>query len=249
MIFTSTTAKISAISSSEGIYSYSRVTNIILLIDSSIEQVQVPGCYVNCSSMSDTINLCKWCWVSKRYGIMRADMARLVREVTSMPASEERLTALEKTVTSLRNDFLQAIVENTRSMTTLNKVILQQEQNARDANHEITILTGVVASQGRDIKDIKTRMDGFDLHFASQGRDIKDIKTRMDGFDLHFASLEDKFASLDGKFVSLDGRFTSLEDKFTSLDGKLEQVLQILTTPPKPDYLSKSQYSNPSSQQ
>src|SRR5258708_38652328 len=192
MIFTSTTAKISAISSSEGIYSYSRVTNIILLIDSSIEQVQVPGCYVNCSSMSDTINLCKWCWVSKRYGIMRADMARLVREVTSMPASEERLTALEKTVTSLRNDFLQAIVENTSSMTTLNKVILQQEQNARDANHEITILTGVVASQGRDIEDIKTRMDGFDLHFAS---------------------LEDKFASLDGKFVSLEDKFTSLEDK------------------------------------
>jgi len=28
-------------------------------------------------------------------------------------------------------------------MTTLNKVVLQQEQNARDANHEITILTGV----------------------------------------------------------------------------------------------------------
>lgn len=95
-----------------------------------------------------------------------------------MPTSEERLAILEQTVTTLRNDFLLAIVENTRSMTTLNKVILHQEENTRDANHEITILTGVVGSQGQDIKAIKDRLDGFDLHFAS---------------------LEDRFASLDGK--------------------------------------------------
>ncbi len=152
---------------------------------------------------------------------MRTDMAHLAWEVISMPASEERLTALEKTVASLRNDFLQAIIENTRSMTTLNKVVLQQEQNARDANHEITILTGVISSQERDIKDIKNRMDSFDLHFAS----LED----------RFASLDGRFASLDGKLVALDGRFTSLEDKFASLDGKLEQVLQVLTSPPKTD--------------
>jgi len=99
---------------------------------------------------------------------------------------DERLAALEQTVTSLRNDFLQAIIENTHSMSTLNKVVLQQEQNARDANHEITILIGVISAQGGDIKDIKNRIDGFDQRFAS-------------------------------------------------LEGKLEQVLQILTTPPKTD--------------
>src|SRR5436309_11078441 len=98
---------------------------------------------------------------------MRTDRAHLAWEVISMPASEERLTALEKTVTTLRNDFLQAIIENTRSMSTLNKVVLQQEQNARDANHEITILTGVISAQGRDIKDIKNRINDFDQHFAS----------------------------------------------------------------------------------
>lgn len=95
-----------------------------------------------------------------------------------MPTSEERLAILEQTVTTLRNDFLQAIVDNTRSMTTLNKVILHQEENTRDANHEITILTGVVGSQGRDIKAIKDRLDVFDSRFAS---------------------LEDKVTSLDGK--------------------------------------------------
>jgi hypothetical protein len=99
---------------------------------------------------------------------------------------DERLAALEQTVTSLRNDFLQAIIENTHSMSTLNKVVLQQEQNARDANHEITILIGVISAQGGDIKDIRNRIDGFDQRFAS-------------------------------------------------LEGKLEQVLQILTTPPKTD--------------
>ena len=103
-----------------------------------------------------------------------------------MSTYDERLAALEQTMAVLRNDFLQAIIENTRSMSTLNKVILQQEQNARDANHEITILTGVISSQGRDIREIKNGIDGF-------------------------------------------------EQRFASLEGKLEQVLQILTTPPKTD--------------
>ena len=103
-----------------------------------------------------------------------------------MPTQEERLSTLEQTITSLRHDFLLAITENTRSMSTLNKVVLQQEQNARDANHEMTILTGVISSQGRDIKN------------------------RMDGFEQHFASLEQRFASLEGKF---EQRFVSLEGK------------------------------------
>ena len=84
-----------------------------------------------------------------------------------MSTYDERLTTLEQTIATLRNDFLQAIIENTRSMSTLNKVVLQQEQNARDANHEITILTGVISAQGRDIKDIKNRINDYDQHFAS----------------------------------------------------------------------------------
>ena len=91
-----------------------------------------------------------------------------------MSTYDEQLTTLEQTIATLRNDFLQAIIENTRSMSTLNKVVLQQEQNARDANHEITRLTGVISAQGRDIKD------------------IKDIKNRINDFDQHFASLEEK---------------------------------------------------------
>ena len=139
---------------------------------------------------------------------MRKDRARLIREVIFMPTSEERLTTLEKTVASLRNDFLQAIIENTHSMSTLNKVVLQQEQNARDANHEITILTGVISAQGRDIKEMKNRLESFDQRFVS---------------------LEERF---DQRFASLEERF---DQRFASLDGKLEQVVQLLTPPSKAD--------------
>lgn len=131
-----------------------------------------------------------------------------------MPTSEERLAIVEQTVTTLRNDFLQAIVDNTRSMTTLNKVILHQEENLRDADHEITILTGVVGSQGRDIKAIKERLDGFDLHFTSQGRNITAIKDRVEAQEQGITAIKDRVEGFD--------------QRFTSLEGKLDQVLQIL---------------------
>src|ERR1039457_5017744 len=41
----------------------------------------------------------------------------------SMATQEERLFVVEQTVASLRHDFLQAIGENTHSMSTLNKVV------------------------------------------------------------------------------------------------------------------------------
>ncbi|TMC25565.1 MAG: hypothetical protein E6J36_04615 [Chloroflexi bacterium] len=122
-----------------------------------------------------------------------------------MSTYDERLTIVEQTITSLRQDFLQAIMDHTRSMTTLNKVILQQEQNMRDADHEITILTGVISAQGRDIKEMKNRLESFDQRFTS---------------------LEERF---DQRFTSLEERF---DQRFVSLEGKLEQLL---TTPPGTD--------------
>jgi len=136
-----------------------------------------------------------------------------------LSSNDERLIALEQATASLRSDFLQAIIENTRSMSTLNKVIIQQEQNTRDSNHEITILTGMISAQGRDIKDIKSRLDSFDQRFTS--------------LENRFTSLEQHFTSLERRLTSLEDRFTSLEQQVTSLDGKIEQVLRILTTQSK----------------
>ena len=125
-----------------------------------------------------------------------------------MSTYDERLTIVEQTITSLRQDFLQAIMDHTRSMTTLNKVVLQQEQNMRDADHEITILTGVISAQGRDIKEMKNRLESFDQRFTSL----------EEHFDRRFTSSEEKF-----------------DQRFASLEGKLEQVVQLLTTPPGTD--------------
>ncbi len=140
-----------------------------------------------------------------------------------MSTYDERLSILERTIASLRSDFLQAIVENTHSMGTLNKVILQQEQNMRDADHEITILVGVISAQGRDIKDIKNRIDSFDQRFTSL----------EETFNQRFTSINQRFTSLEEAF---NQRFTSSEEafnqRFASVEGKLEQVLQILTTLP-----------------
>jgi predicted nucleic acid-binding Zn-ribbon protein len=84
-----------------------------------------------------------------------------------MSTQEERIAALEQAVTSLRGDLLQTVVDNTRSISAFNRVIVQQEQSTRDINHEITILTGVVGAQGRDIKEIKQGVVDLQQRFAS----------------------------------------------------------------------------------
>ena len=61
-----------------------------------------------------------------------------------MPTQEERIAALEQTTIS-RIDFLNSV----------NRLALQQAQNANDTYHELTILLGVTGSQGQDIKAIK----------------------------------------------------------------------------------------------
>lgn len=78
-----------------------------------------------------------------------------------MPTQEDRITTLEQTTVS-RIDFLNAV----------NKLTLQQAQNASDTYHELTILLGVTGSQGKDIKAIK--------------EDVSSIKDRL-------VSLETKF--------------------------------------------------------
>lgn len=81
-----------------------------------------------------------------------------------MSSYDERLVALEQTSVS-RIDFINAI----------NKLTLQQAQNASDTYHEITILTGVIRSQGQDIKSIKERLDGFEQRFTSLEENLSDV--------------------------------------------------------------------------
>ena len=92
-------------------------------------------------------------------------------------------------------------------MAALNKVILAQELHSRDIDHNVTVLLGIVGSQGKDIKTMQN-----DLSVVKER--VEDIDQRLDG---------------------VDRRLEGFEQRFTSVEGKLEQVLQILTTPPKTD--------------
>ena len=77
------------------------------------------------------------------------------------------------------------------------------------------------SAQAYNLREINENMTILLGVIGSQGEDIKSIKERLDGFDQRF----------DG----VDRRLESMEQRFTSLEGKLEQVLHLLTTPPKAD--------------
>jgi predicted nucleic acid-binding Zn-ribbon protein len=74
-------------------------------------------------------------------------------------------------------------------MSTLNKVVLQQEQNARDANHELTILTDVISSQGQDIKIRKNHLNDLDQRFT----------TLEEKVEQRFTTLEEKWTRYYGR--------------------------------------------------
>jgi len=65
-------------------------------------------------------------------------------EGNNMPTQEDRIATLEQATIS-RIDFIDAI----------NRLTLQQAQNASNMSHEVTILLGITVSQGQDIRTIK----------------------------------------------------------------------------------------------
>lgn len=122
-------------------------------------------------------------------------------------STEERIVALEQGLAVVQTDFLVHLSENNRHMAALNKVISMQELHSRDLDHNVTVLLGIAGSQGKDMKTMQN--------------DLSVVKERVEGIDRR----------LDG----VDRRLEGFEQHFTSLEGKLEQVLQILTTPPRTD--------------
>ena len=74
-------------------------------------------------------------------------------------------------------------------MSTLNKVVLQQERNARAANHELTILTDVISSQGQDINIRKNHLNDSDQRFT----------TLEEKVEQRFTTLEEKWTRYYGR--------------------------------------------------
>jgi len=100
-------------------------------------------------------------------------------------STEERVTALERSLVATQSDFLLHLGEINQSMATLNKVVTAQELHSREVNHNVTMLLGVTSGQERDIKAIKN-----DLGF---------IKERVEQIDRRLESIEGRFTSLDEK--------------------------------------------------
>jgi hypothetical protein len=122
-------------------------------------------------------------------------------------STEEQIVALEQGLTEVQRDFLVHLSESNRQVAALNKVISMQELHSRDLDHNVTVLLGIAGSQGKDMKAMQN--------------DLSVVKERVEG--------------VDRRLEGVNWRLEGFEQRFTSVEGKLEQVLQILTTPPKTD--------------
>jgi hypothetical protein len=122
-------------------------------------------------------------------------------------STEKRIVALEQGLTEVQRDFLVHLSESNRQVAALNKVISMQELHSRDLDHNVTVLLGIAGSQGKDMKTMQN--------------DLSVVKERVEG--------------VDRRLEGVDRRLEGFDQRFTSVEGKLEQVLQILTTPPKTD--------------
>src|SRR6266853_316800 len=116
-----------------------------------------------------------------------------------MPTQEERIAALEQTTVS-RIDFLNSV----------NRLALQQAQNASDTYHEITILLGVTESQGQDIKTIKEDV-------STLKEDVRAIKEDVSTFKERFVSLETKLSEHTTVLKEHTARFDHLETLITQI--------------------------------
>lgn len=140
-----------------------------------------------------------------------------------MSTQEDRIANLEQRVT--------AIEKTTVSRTDLNQLAWQQGQAVRDRTYETAISLGILTDDVRILKEnvaaIRVRVNEG---FSNLSQELYSMNEK---FTKRFNSLETRFGTLEGHLTTLEGRFDSLEGRFMSVEGKLEQVLQLLTPPPK----------------
>jgi len=150
-----------------------------------------------------------------------------------MPTQEERIAALEQKVTILaqnlntaQNDFFTQFSASNRSITTVNRLVSEQQLNIMDLHHNTTILLGVMGSQGNDIKTIK--------------EDIATLKTSVSSIDIRLTSTDQRIARLEGDIstvktgvVRLEGDISSIKTNAEEQSKKLDQILSLLSQSPQ----------------
>ena len=131
-----------------------------------------------------------------------------------MPTQEDRIAALEQTTVS-RIDFIDAI----------NRLTLQQAQNASNMSHEVTILLGITVSQGQDIRTIKGDVSALKGDVSILKEDVSVLKGDVN-------ALKGDVSILKGDVSTLTERLGRLETKFDEHTSLLTQILARL--PEKP---------------
>lgn len=131
-----------------------------------------------------------------------------------MSTYDDRLAALEQKVTTLthdlvatQSDFLTHFGGLGRSIATLNKSVSDQEMDARDLHHNMTILLGVVGDQGQDIKAIRTDLNVVKDDLSTVKEDLGAVKSDVDAIKADLstvkASIKEDIAALETRM--LDG--------------------------------------------
>lgn len=135
-----------------------------------------------------------------------------------LPTYDERLAALEKDAATMKRDIIYKL---------------------DDTNSAVTMIRGVIGNQGRDVKDIKSEVRDIKSDVRTVNVRLEGLDTRLDGFKEEIRAMKDLQDKQMQDTTDIKRHLDTLEEKFdqrfTSLEGKLEQVLQLLTTPPKSD--------------
>ena len=122
-----------------------------------------------------------------------------------MPTQEERLSALEQTVTVL-------------------------SKGMRDLNYNATILLGVTSEQGKDIREIKVSLAALNERL---GAFEQNVNSRFETLEGRFGTLEGRFGTLEGHLNSFEQSVNSrFEEQDKKLDRVL---LLLNTFIPKPE--------------
>lgn len=116
-----------------------------------------------------------------------------------MPAQDERLTTLEKTV---------ALLQKSSSTDT------------QELNRNVTMLLGIVSSQQLDIKEIKIsqitveeRLDTMNQHMESG----------FEGVEKRLGALDGRFEALESRFEMQEKKFDQALHLLTTLSTRLNQ--------------------------
>src|SRR5947199_10548680 len=88
-------------------------------------------------------------------------------------------------------------------------------------NRHMAALNKVISMQELHSRDLDHNVTVLLGVVGSQGKDMK--------------TMQNDLSVVKERIEDIDRRLERFEQRFTSVEGKLEQVLQILTTPPKTD--------------